>query len=83
MVGVRSYVSSPKRQRVRWLHGIAVAMDMNLGKTQGDGEGQGSLACYRPWGCKESDMSRQLNSNDKDKLAGLWGDCGPQLSRRL
>ena len=27
----------------------------------GDGEGQGSLACYSPWGCKESDMTEQLN----------------------
>ena len=23
----------------------------------GDGEGQGSLACYSPWGRKESDMT--------------------------
>jgi len=23
----------------------------------GVGEGQGSLACYSPWGCKESDMT--------------------------
>ena len=23
----------------------------------GDGERQGSLACYSPWGCKESDMT--------------------------
>ena len=22
-----------------------------------DSEGQGSLACYSPWGCKESDMT--------------------------
>ena len=22
-----------------------------------DGEGQGSLACFSPWGCKESDMT--------------------------
>ena len=22
-----------------------------------DGEGQGSLACCKPWGCKESDMT--------------------------
>ena len=28
----------------------------------GDGEGQGSLACYSPWGCKESDMTEQLNN---------------------
>ena len=25
----------------------------------GDGEGQGSLACCRPWGRKESDMTEQ------------------------
>ena len=24
------------------------------------GEGQGSLACYSPWGCKESDTTEQL-----------------------
>ena len=29
----------------------------------GDGEGLGSLACYSPWGCKESDMTARLNSN--------------------
>ena len=23
----------------------------------GDGEGQGSLACYSPWGCKQSHMT--------------------------
>ena len=23
----------------------------------GVGEGQGSLACYSPWGCKESDIT--------------------------
>ena len=26
-------------------------------QTPGDGEGQGSLACCSPWGCKESDMT--------------------------
>ena len=30
------------------------------------GEGQGSLACYSPWGCEESDPTEQLN----DKLSG-------------
>ena len=28
----------------------------------GDGEGQGSLACYSPRGHKESDMPERLNS---------------------
>ena len=27
----------------------------------GDSEGQGGLACYSPWGCKESYMTEQLN----------------------
>ena len=27
----------------------------------GVGDGQGSLACYSLWGCKESDMTEQLN----------------------
>ena len=26
-------------------------------QTPGDGEGQGSLACCRPWDCKESDTT--------------------------
>ena len=28
----------------------------------GDGEGQGSLVCCSPWGCKESDRTEQLNN---------------------
>ena len=32
-------------------------------QTPGDSEGQGSLACCSPWGCKESDTTEQLNSN--------------------
>ena len=30
----------------------------------GDGEGQGSLACCRPWGRKESDTTECLNNNN-------------------
>ena len=30
-------------------------------QTLGDGEGQGSLACCSPWGCKESYMIERLN----------------------
>ena len=29
----------------------------------GDGERQGSLACYSPWGCKELDMTKWLYNN--------------------
>ena len=28
-----------------------------LQQTPGDSEGQGSLACCSPWGCKESDVT--------------------------
>ena len=30
-----------------------------------DGEGQGSLACYSPRGCKESDTTEGLNNNKR------------------
>ena len=30
----------------------------------GVSDGQGSLACCNPWGCKESDMTEQLNWSD-------------------
>ena len=30
----------------------------------GDGEGKGSLARCSPWGCKESDVTDQLNNNN-------------------
>ena len=30
-------------------------------QTLGDSEGQGSLTCCSPWGCRESDMTQQLN----------------------
>ena len=33
-----------------------------------ESHGQRTLAGYSPWGCKESDMTKQLNNND-DELA--------------
>ena len=33
-----------------------------LGQTLGDGEGQGSLRCYSTRGCKEFDMTGQMNN---------------------
>ena len=35
---------------MRWLDDI-----IKSEQTPGDSKGQGSLACYSPWGCKESD----------------------------
>ena len=34
-------------------------------QVQGDSEGQGSLACCSPQGCKEFDMTERLNNNNK------------------
>ena len=31
-----------------------------------DGDGQGILACYSPWGHEESDKTEQLNNNKAD-----------------
>ena len=33
-------------------------------QTVGDSEGQGSLVCCSPWGCKESDMTERLNNSN-------------------
>ena len=40
-------------------------------QTPGDGEGQESLACCSPWGCKESDMTEQLKNNSSVSLEFL------------
>ena len=32
-----------------------------FGQTPGVGDGKGGLVCCGPWGCKESDMTEQLN----------------------
>ena len=45
------------RQRMRCLDGITDSMDMSLSKLWEVGDGQGRLACYCPWGHKESDMT--------------------------
>ena len=40
-----------------------------LGKTLGDGKGQGGLECCSPWGCKKSDTTWwQKNDNNKMTL---------------
>ena len=36
--------------------------------TPGESGGQGSLGCYSPWGCKESDTTKKLNENNTGQL---------------
>ena len=50
-----------------WLNGY------ELEQTPGNSEGQGNLACYNPWGHKESDMTEQLNNNCED---WMWYHLG-------
>ena len=45
------------QQRLRWLDSITDSIDLSFAQTLGDGKGQGSLACCRPQGCKESDTT--------------------------
>ena len=46
------------QQRMRWLDGITNSTDMSLSKLwELVGDGQGSLACCSPWGCKELDTT--------------------------
>ena len=47
---------------MRWLDGITDSINMSE-QIPEDGEGQGSLACYSPWGRKEFHTTEQLNNS--------------------
>ena len=49
-------------------------------QTPGDGEGQGSLECCSPWGCKESDMTERLNNSSiRERTKQISYQTRPQL----
>ena len=48
-------------QRMRWLEWLHRLDGHEFEQALGAGDGQGSLACCSPWGCKESDMTEWLN----------------------
>ena len=47
-------------EMVCWHHQL---IEHEFEQAPGDGEGQGSLACCSPWGCKELDMTERLNNS--------------------
>ena len=53
---------------MRWLDGITNSMDMSL--TPGVSDRQGGQVCCSPWGCKELDMTEQLNNHSKNLPEG-------------
>ena len=55
---------------MRWLDGITNLMDMSLSKLWEMVNGQGSLACSSPWGCKESDTTEQLSTSNTNAAEG-------------
>ena len=57
-------------------------------QTLGDGEGQGSLVCCSPWGCKELDTTEWLNnilqkSGQILLQQSLEGSPGPRRSTQI
>ena len=46
---------------MRWVDGIIDSMDNEFEQTLGDSEGQGSLVCCSSRGCKDLEMTEQLN----------------------
>ena len=42
---------------MRQLDGITDLTDIEFEQALRDGDEQGSLVCYSPWGCKELDMT--------------------------
>ena len=50
-----------ENEMVGWHHRVS---GHEFEQTPGDGEGQGSLACFCPWDRKESDTTEQLNNSN-------------------
>ena len=54
-------------QRVRWLDGITDVMDMSLSKLR---QLVMDREAWSPWGCKELDMTEQLNWTELNESEG-------------
>ena len=58
-----SPVDHVEDEMVGWHHRLD---GLELEQALGVGNGQGSLACCSPWGCKELDTTDRLNWTDGD-----------------
>ena len=52
-------------EMVRWYHRLN---GLEIEHTQGDSEGQGSLACRHPWGSKELDTTEKRTTTMNEKV---------------
>ena len=59
----------PEYEMFRWHHGLN---GHKFEQALGDGEGEGSLACYSLWGHKELDMTERLVNSGLDNGLPWW-----------
>ena len=52
-----------RQQRMRWLDSTTDSIGHESEQILGDTEGQRSLVCCSPWGCKGSDVTERMNGN--------------------
>ena len=57
------------QQRMRWLDGILSINGQEFEQTTGDSEGQGSLLCGSPWGCR---VGHDLMTEQQQFVEWLW-----------
>ena len=64
-----------KEEMVGWHHQLN---GHESEQTPGDGEGQESLVCYSPWGCKESYTTERLNKLEARQSLNMAKICQPK-----